>query len=363
MKFYMPVRLMFGAEKLPEALDGLGKSCLIACSPRAAKSCGALDDSLAALAAMGVKRTLFDSVSPNPRIETCMDAGRIAFDAGADFILGIGGGSAMDAAKAIAVFAANPKLDEDSFYKRQWTNEPKPIALIGTTAGTGSEVTMVSVLTDSIGRKHSIHDERLYARVALSDTRYLSAMPKALAISTGIDALSHCLESFFSKKADALSRAQAMQGAALLLKPLKSALAGTLTPEEIKTLYAGSILGGLAINSTGTCFPHNLGYFLTERFALAHGTASAAFLEGLLEFEAEVNPDLSLELYKRIGTEKEQLIHLIRSALDLNGIRLDMQELERILPRWENNSSVKNTLGDIGQDRIRQCFMKFVLEG
>ena len=365
MKHYMPVKLFTGegciAGNAP-ALARLGKKAMIVCSPSAAKKSGALDDALSALCGQGIGCSIFDEITPNPSVNLCIRAGEAARRAGADFIFGIGGGSAMDAAKAIAVFASNEGLDEDGFYQKHWNAQPLPIALAGTTAGTGSEVTMVSVLTDKAARKHSIHDERLYAAIAFGDPRYLPFMTQALTASTGIDALSHCIESYFSKKADALSRLHAVQGARLILKPLARALDGALGKKDFSDLYLGSILGGLAINTTGTCFPHNLGYYLTERFQLPHGAASAAFLGDLLAFEETASPDLTKTLYESLNTDGQALSDLKDRAIDLKGIALGADELEAILPRWQDNSSVKNTLGDIDINRIRKILSKFIRE-
>ena len=209
---FMPVKLFYGNGCLlreAASFAQLGRRCLIVCTPSAAKACGALEDATAALDARGISCRLFDEVPPNPTVDCCLRAGRMARACSAEFILGIGGGSAMDAAKAISVFAANEALDEDGFYQKHWISTPLKLALVGTTAGTGSEVTMVSVLTDRSGRKHSIHDERLYAALAFSDPRYLTAMPHAISLSTGIDALSHCVESYFSKKATPFSKTYA----------------------------------------------------------------------------------------------------------------------------------------------------------
>lgn len=365
MKHYMPVRLFVGENCIADnagELEKLGGNCLVVCSRNAARRCGALDDTLNALKSRDIAFSVFDEITPNPAVSLCIRAGDAARKARAEFILGIGGGSAMDAAKAIAVFSANDVLDEEHFYQKRWAECPLPVALVGTTAGTGSEVTMVSVLTDQSGKKHSIHDERLYAAVAFGDPRYLSSMPDALTVSTGIDALSHCIESFFSKKADRMTRANAIEGSKLILPPLCQALDGALDAVGRADLYLGSIYGGLAINITGTCFPHNLGYYLTERFHVPHGTASAAFLKELLALEGEVNPALTEALFEGIHTTGQALFSLVDRAADLTDIKISLTELKDILPRWQDNGSVKNTLGDIGIERIEKILSKFVRE-
>ncbi|MBQ3667990.1 MAG: iron-containing alcohol dehydrogenase [Clostridia bacterium] len=382
MNCYMPVRLFAcdgAVVKNAEALRAMGRRAFIVCSASAAKNSGALDDALNALKGEEYEAQVFDGITANPRIEDVIAAGRAAHGAGADFILGIGGGSPMDAAKAVAVFAANPDMSEKEFYAKAWPIEPLPIGLIGTTAGTGSEVTMVSVLTDSSGKKHSIHDERLYARAAFGNARYMLSMKAESALSCGIDVIAHCVESRFSKKASALTRLYADEGVRMAIQPLERMLEGVneltrtdfapalsdladdgfLTKDDVQALYEASLLGGMAINLTGTCFPHNMGYYLTERFHVPHGIASAAFLEDLLEFEDGISDGF----YKQTGVKKARLIKLIRACTQLKNVFISPEELESALPRWQNNNSVRNTLGDVTQEDIRRILSKFVKGG
>ncbi len=145
---YMPVKLVTGAgcvRASAKELAGFGSVCLIVTGRNSAKACGALQDVTDTLAANGQKWLVFDEISQNPRLTECMAAAEKGIAAGADFVLGIGGGSALDAAKCIAVLAANPGLTQAQLYAFDWPNAPLKIVAVGTTAGTGSEVTKVSV--------------------------------------------------------------------------------------------------------------------------------------------------------------------------------------------------------------------------
>ena len=224
MDFYMPARLLTGRDVIRKNADrfaAFGRRCLIVTGGNAAKRCGALDDVTGVLRERDIAFEVFDEIRPNPSIYSCVDGGRAAARFGADFVIGIGGGSALDSAKVISVYAANPDLDADSIYGMNWKNTPLPVILIGTTAGTGSEVTRVAVITDTKGKKHSMHDDMLYAALAFGDPRYTESMPLRVTASTGVDALAHCLESYFSKKANDISRAFALKGIEQLLKPLE----------------------------------------------------------------------------------------------------------------------------------------------
>lgn len=361
MEFFMPTRLHVGEGCVfghREELAALGSSCLIVTERAAAEASGALEDVEHALADQGIASTVWDGVTANPPVASCREAGQLAAKAGAEFILGIGGGSSLDAAKATAVFAANPSLDEAGFYGLRWERSPLPIALVGTTAGTGSEVTKVSVLTDGCQRKHSIHDDRLYAAISLGDSRYTHTCPRGVTLSCGIDVFAHAAESYFSRKADEITRAFSVRAIRLGWVPLAAAAAGEdLTADQRRDLYEASILGGLAINTTGTCFPHNVGYYLTESYGVPHGFASATFMPAMLERVREADPAYASAFYHEIGQDEGALVQLVHDCLPRNGIHMTEDEIDAALPRWEGNGSVKNTRADISVDTIREILV------
>ena len=157
---FMPVKLVTGAgcvRASAKELAKLGRVCLIVTGKTSAKICGALQDVTETLRNNGQSWAVFDEIGQNPKLTDCMAAAEKAIAAGADFILGIGGGSALDAAKCIAVLAANPGLTQAQLYAFDWANAPLKIVAVGTTAGTGSEVTKVSVITTPDGRKKNRH--------------------------------------------------------------------------------------------------------------------------------------------------------------------------------------------------------------
>ncbi len=356
MNYYMPVRLFTGEEAVSKngnQIAGFGKRCLLVTGKTSAVKSGALRDVMEVLDRNGINCQVFDGVTQNPALESCRQAGKIAADFDAEFVVGIGGGSALDAAKAAAVIAANPQLEEDGFYSKDWAHDPLPIMLIGTTSGTGSEVTRVSVLTDSRGRKHSIHDDKLFARLAFGDPHYTMGLPVAVTLSTGIDVLSHCAESYFNRKADDISRAYAIRGIRLLYAPLLAASRGELlTLAQREALYDASILGGLAICGTGTCFPHNVGYYLTETYRIPHGFASAVFLPDLLSIVKEKMPDYTARFFRELGISPNEIRKLLEACLPQREIRMTREEIVSALPRWEKNNSVLNTCCEVSTDEI-----------
>ncbi len=362
MKNYMPTRIFTGIgilHKHRDLFSGLGDRCLIITSAHSGKASGALDDLNAILEEYHISCLVFDSIKENPTVVSCIEAGNKANEMDADFIIGVGGGSVLDAAKTAAIVASNPGLCEEDIYKQAWKNRPKPLILIGTTAGTGSEVTGVSVMTNAKGIKKSIHSDDLYALYALGDPNYTKSMPMRVRISTAIDALAHLLESYFSNNADDISRAYAFEGVRLLYPQLrKMASQEALSIEDMQTVYNASILGGLAINITGTVFCHTLGYYFTEHYHLPHGFACALFTNDLLDYEETNQKEYTDLFFKIVQIDREEMKRTISALLPDFAVRMTDEEIESILPRYENNRSVKNTFGQMNINDIRNVLRK-----
>ena len=362
MKNYMPTRIFTGIgilQKHKELFPKLGKRCLIITSAHSGKASGALDDLSAIMNEYQIEWSLHDQIKENPTVVSCIEAGVKAHETNADFIIGVGGGSVLDAAKTAAVVAGNPQLTEEDIYKQNWKNRPKPLILIGTTAGTGSEVTYVSVMTNAKGMKKSIHNDDLYALYAFGDPVYTKSMPDKVRISTAIDALAHLLESYFNNNANDISRAYSLEGVRLLYPKLKK-MAGkkTLTMEDLETIYNASILGGLAINITGTVFCHTLGYYFTEHYHLPHGFACALFTNDLLDYEEANRKEYTDIFFSTLQIDKEEMKQTIGALLPDFGIHMAEEEIRSILPRYENNNSVKNTYGQMNIDDIENVLRK-----
>ena len=167
-QFYLPVRVVAGPQAVRRCgprFAALGKKCLIVTGRHAAAACGALGDVTEALRENGVSWELFDEVGENPLLSDCVRAAALCRACGASFVVGIGGGSPMDAAKAIALLAANPQITGDDLYTAADRHPALPIALVGTTSGTGSEVSAAAVLTDSTGPQEVREGRRSLCRL------------------------------------------------------------------------------------------------------------------------------------------------------------------------------------------------------
>lgn len=364
---FMPVKLVTGAgcvRASAKELAKLGRTCLIVTGKESAKACGALQDVTDTLDLNGQRWLLFDKISQNPKLTDCMAAAEQAIAAGAEFVLGIGGGSALDAAKCIAVLAANPGLTQVQLYAFDWANAPLKIVAVGTTAGTGSEVTKVSVITTPDGRKKSFHNEAIFPVLALGDPSYTMSLPPMVTRCTMVDALAHCAESFFSRAANHLSRCYAEEGIRLLLPVFRMMAENgcdNLDYDTREKLYCASIYGGLAINITGTCFPHTMGYLLTETFGIPHGTACAVFQKDFYEYNKAVVPALAAEYLERIGCSEEEYFALLEKLTPPCEITMQNVSIAEAHSRWINNGSLAKCQGvfsaDMADDILRRKFL------
>ena len=168
----MPVNIIGGDNVLQNnknVFSEIGKRCLIVTGAASAKKSGALDEVIAVLDELNIEYSVFDKITENPLTTTCCEGGKVARDFSADYIIGIGGGSPLDASKAVCVYATNPQIIDDGIYTDEVTYKPLPLIVIGTTSGTGSEVSGVSVLTRKDGRKQSVSGKNYYAKYALAD--------------------------------------------------------------------------------------------------------------------------------------------------------------------------------------------------
>ena len=291
--FYMPTRVYEEADAVrahAAELASFGKKALIVTGRRSAKANGAYADITAALDEQATPYALFDQVEENPSTETVMRARDFGLREGADFVIGVGGGSPLDAAKAVALMMRHPDKDISYLYHpddgaQSGGEGALPIAAVPTTCGTGSEVTAVSVLTDpSRGIKQSI-PHKLFPALALIDGKYLRFAPASVLANTAFDALTHLIESELNSKCTPLSHMCVDAGLktwALSLPVLR----GEKEPDDADYLHMmrASMMGGMAIAHTGTTLPHGLSYPLTVKLGVPHGKATAFFTAGYLAY-------------------------------------------------------------------------------
>ena len=303
MTFYMPTRV-FEEKNCVAAhaaeLAALGTKAMLVTGRRSAKDNGSEADVAAALDAQNVPYLVYDEIEENPSIETVMKARDVAVREGADFFIGIGGGSPMDAAKAISLMAKNPDKDETILFQNDPDAAWYPVAAVPTTCGTGSEVTGVAVLTIHEKKTKSSIAYRIFPELALADPKYLKHAPVKVLHNTAMDALCHLCESYVNASATDYSRMCAVKGLEVWSrsKAFLTQLTAETTAETYAELLRASTFAGMAIAQTGTSLPHGLSYGLTYYLGVPHGQACGQFLAGYL---AEADPEDTAFVLKTAG--------------------------------------------------------------
>lgn len=276
----LPVKIVSGKDCIKSNADllKLGKTAFIVTGKNGARLSGALGDVCDTLGSLGIIYRIMDNVAENPPLETCYKGGRMAAEIGADFVIGIGGGSAIDAAKAVAAFATNQEISMDELFdpdKR--TQKALPIIAIPTTSGTGSEANSYSVLSLPDGlRKKTFSARDSWPTVAFLDPKYTYSLSTDQTMSTALDAFAHVLESYLSPKSTEISELLSLYAANNIWSIIKND-PDEFTEEMHEILLCASCAAGIAISITGTGFPHPLGYSLTMLHGIPHGRACAIF--------------------------------------------------------------------------------------
>ena len=361
--FFNPVRVLSGRGVVSEYdFSPLGKKCLIVCGGNSARLSGALGDVNSALAKAGIASSVFDKVEQNPTVETCLAAGEAARDFSADFIIGIGGGSPLDASKTAAYCARNPHLTAETFYDGECKADPLPTVAIPTTAGTGSEVTQYSVLTyHKIQNKKTLKTPRIFPVAALLDAEYTVTLPKSVTNATAVDALSHAVEGYFAKAATPVSDALAEKAMLFVGRGLHSLAEGRMDFSLREKLLIGSMLAGQVISVTGTSFVHSFGYPLTYFEGLSHGEANAYFLPDFVEYSARVDDRRAQRVYRLCGVNNaREFRSLIESVVPCDK-RFDRDDVMKYSRVGAGGGSVNRGLYEPTSDDVYNMFKKYII--
>ena len=361
--FFMPTKMIFGQDVVKEAGAGLalGKKALIVTGRSSARLSGALGDVLSVLPG---EHVIFDQVENNPSIETAIKGGRLAKEEGCDYVLAIGGGSPLDAAKVMAVLAVNDAHPLD-LYKDRWKNRALPIVAIPTTAGTGSEVTQYAVLTIAEEEtKRGLGGPDLFPQVAYLDPRYTESLPLDVTIDTAVDALSHLVESYLSQRATAASDLPALQGIALWGTTVPALRQKAVDKDTRSALLLASSLGGIAIAQTGTTLVHALGYSLTYYDGLPHGRANAVCMKAYLEYTRLVAPqrvDTVLELLElpSLGAFGDLMDELFAGYAGT--LQLSADTIEHYATKAMRTNNIKNSLGNPSVEELTKILRTSIM--
>jgi len=276
------------------------------------------------LTAGGIAWTRFDEVEPDPRFEIAVKAADAAKKENADLVIGLGGGSPLDIAKVCAVLATNTKPVAELFGIDMVPEAGLATILIPTTAGTGSEVTPIAILSDEHEKlKKGIVSPRLFPAVAILDPELTVGMPPGVTAATGLDALIHAVEAFTSRNANSISDVFARQAMKLVFGNIRKAYANGEDIEARAGMLEGSLLAGMAFANAGVTAVHAFAYPIGAEFHIPHGIANSVILPPVMEFNMLGNLPRFAEIAEVFGeslrglNQRERALRMVRAIGEL----------------------------------------------
>ena len=326
-----PRRCLFGWGRLADLgaeAAALGRHALLATGRTAARKSGMLDRALKALSGEGVEVTLFERVERDPSLDTVTEGTELVRQSGCDVVIGLGGGSAMDAAKAMAITAPQPEPIEHYFAGEPFHKNGVPFIAVPTTSGTGAEATNNSVLTDqACGIKKSLRGPEMVPDAALVDPELTVSAPPDLTAHSGMDALCQAMECYVTTSAQPYSDALSLRAMSAIYRALPSAVAdgGNRTAREQMAL--GSHLTGLAFANAGLGAVHGLAHPIGHDYHVPHGLVCAVLLRPVLEFNLPACREKFDRMAEALGVSSGDAVpDAIGELLDRVGVAAHFRE-------------------------------------
>ncbi|MFS6938220.1 iron-containing alcohol dehydrogenase [Neisseria animaloris] len=335
-QFFMPVQNILGADALKEAMDAIVafgfKKALIVTDAGLSKL-GVAEQVGKQLKEKGIDYAVFDQVQPNPTVGN-VNAGLAELkSSGADFIVSLGGGSSHDCAKGIAVVATNGGKIEDYEGVNKSKKPQLPLIAINTTAGTASEMTRFTIITDETRHvKMAIVDKNVTPILSVNDPLLMENMPVPLTAATGMDALTHAVEAYVSTAADPITDTCAVKAIELITRYLPTAVHEPKNKEAREKMAYAQFLAGMAFNNASLGYVHAMAHQLGGFYDLPHGVCNALLLPHVERFNQQVakgrldeigailsknNPDLAgLEVIDAI-TKLARIVGIPKSLKEL----------------------------------------------
>lgn len=353
--YHMPADLRFGrglADKIGDICKEIGgENVLVVTGTGSTKRSGLLDRVLASLKAAGLGAAVFDKVTQNPLTTTVYEGVELAKAEGCGVILGVGGGSIMDAAKAIAFCTVNAGDVSDYIFGKKQGAGALPIVLLPTTCGTGSEGNQIAVLTNPETKdKKALYTMQVMPRVSVIDPDVMTTMPKSVLSSVGFDAFTHSLEAYTSKKANPITDAQALLGMQLLADDLPKLVSGEGGAAEWEAVSLAATLGGMVIGAAGVSASHGMEHPASGLKNIVHGRGLAALTPPIVERLATADPEKFARVSVLLGgSGAEDCAESIRrflKAIDLSVKLGDLGITAEDVP-WMTENCMKISIGNL----------------
>ncbi|KYD29871.1 iron-containing alcohol dehydrogenase [Parageobacillus toebii] len=312
-KFVMP-EVIFGngaIEQVGESCLRLGATNVLIVSDPGVIEAGWLDVAVKSCKQANLKYTIFHDVTVNPKDIEVEKGCKVYIENECDAIIGIGGGSPLDVAKAIAILATNGGKIHDYEGVDKIRNPLPPQVMIPTTAGSGSEVSQFSVIVDTLGQKKmTIISKSLIPDIAIIDPETLSTKSARLTASTGLDVLTHGIESYVSLAATPLTDVQAKNAISLVSEYLRPSVASKINKEAKTHMAMASLQAGLAFSNAILGAVHAMSHAVGGKYPVLHGDINSILLPYVMEYNLLANPKKFADIATFLGIDIRGLSHM-----------------------------------------------------
>jgi alcohol dehydrogenase len=314
-------------QALPEEIKKLSKNAakVLIVSDPGIEAAGILDKVVSILSAAGLQSGVFSKVQSDPAFDSAEASIAFGQDYKPDVVVGIGGGSSLDIAKLTAAMLTNSGPIARYVGMELIENPGLPLILIPTTAGTGSEVTSICVLSDTANKvKKGIVSQHLYARMVLLDPELTTGLPPRVTAMTGMDALVHAIESYTGKRATPFTDALNLEAIRFIGANLRKAYNNGQDRQAREKMQYASCMAGMAFSNTQNGLDHALALAIGGRFHLPHGLLTAFILPWVMGFNMEANPRKFANIVRAMGEAPEGIS-------DTEGARLAVSAVQALL--------------------------------
>lgn len=329
--YSVPRLIVHGEDSLDYLKNLEGKKAAIVTGGSSMKRFGFLDKAKELLEEGGMEVLIIDGVEPDPSIKTCLEGGKKMEEFGPDWIIALGGGSAMDAAKVMWVFYEHPGYDFQklaNFENPPLRNKAK-MACIASTSGTASEITAFSVITDTENEiKYPLVHPDFVPDIAIVDPEIPSKMPPLITAQTGMDVMTHAVEAFVSTAADDYTSPHAIRAIELVFENLKKAYDKGDDLKAREKMHDASTMAGMAFSNASLGIVHSMAHKIGGIFHLTHGEANAILLPYIID-------------YNRKSTDRYDLLENI---LGIDDIAEEIRKLNEAVGISQNIKDGKNTI-------------------
>jgi alcohol dehydrogenase class IV len=352
--FGIPSFVQFGpgvAKKAGEVAQGLGARKVLFVYDKGVKSAGLADEVLKALQDSNLEVLEFDGVQPNPTDTLVENAAAMAREFQPDAIVALGGGSSIDCAKAINILQTNPSPINQYDGLNTVPNPTRPLIAIPTTAGTASEVTAFSIVTDTTRQKKMvIGGQFVGATMALIDPQMTLGMPSSITASTGMDALTHAIEAYLSKGAMVPTDVCALRAIELIYHNLPTATRNGQDLEARTNMLLGSMMAGFAFNCAVLGLVHSIAHPLSVHCGLPHGVANAVVLPYVMEYNAPAALDRMKDIALAMGQPVSDMAPVEAAKLAIAAVKALSRELQ--IPSLEELGVPRNIFDRLAEDAL-----------